>query len=137
MHHSFKGDNKSLQADRYAACELTIRAIYMRRLSIIGGSVFAALAAIIVYGIVGPLYFDACGISEQHARAMVLKHLTQSDPAAGSRLKYEDSRGTCQHSYYYKGPAGKLSFVVIDDFLHGPKVTSWDHARDNKNGKVP
>lgn len=105
----------------------------MRRVIIIWASILSALAALIVYGIVGPLYFDACGICEQHARAMVLKRLTQSDPAADSRLKFEDSRGTCQHTYYYKGPAGEFTFVVIDDFLRGPKVTSWDHARDNSD----
>lgn len=105
----------------------------MRRVIIIWSSIFAAVAAIIVYGIIGPLYFDACGISEQHARTMVLKRLTQSDPAADSWLKFEESRGSCQHSYYYKGPSGEFSFVVIDDFLRGPKVTSWDHARDNSD----
>lgn len=88
------------------------------------GGLFAA------FDFVSAKYFDSCGISESYAIEKVLAFLSPKDSAAESRLAYYHHRGTCEHSYSYSGPAGSFDLVVIDDPIHGPKLTVWDRARD-------
>ena len=90
----------------------------------------AVVVAIVAYVFVAARYFDSCGISESQARSMVLEHLASKDRAAEPRLNYYQHRGTCEHAFYYKGPAGEFDFVVIDDPGHGVTLTWWDFARE-------
>src|SRR6266480_4289043 len=73
----------------------------------------AVVVAIVAYVFVAARYFDSCGISESQARSMVLDHLASKDPAAEPRVNYYQHRGTCEHAFYYKGPAGEFDFVVV------------------------
>ena len=135
--HRQREQNGVLQTARsvnHFVNQVTLGFLRMRRLlkillwGLLGSS--AVVVATVGYVFVAARYFDSCGISESQARSMVLDHLASKDRAAEPRLNYYQNRGTCEHAFYYKGPAGEFDFVVIDDPGHGVTLTWWDFARE-------
>lgn len=100
----------------------------------IKGRIFAIsttlLIALLAFNFYGA---DTCSISEAKAREMVLKEILRNgfDPDFLRGPKRMNSK--CAYDFLYENKGHKVSYVVADDWQHGPELHSWDYAAD-KNG---
>jgi|SRR4249919_1012117 len=96
----------------------------MRMLQIvsIGGAIGIALIA---YSFLSP----SCDLTPELARNTVneelrLEHL---DPRYLGPPDVDASGCTC--SFSYSGQGRELEYIVLDDPIHGPKISTWDKAK--------
>ena len=70
--------------------------------------------------------FTGCALSEDQSRSIVMAELARRgfDPALLVAEKRQP--GDCSCGFEYIGKGVHIDYVVIDDVLHGPKLTEWD-----------
>ena len=89
---------------------------------------------LLVIGFLLYLFFfpSSCSFDKEYARAKVLKYL-DAHSLPHEYLVFDPTYPEeCSCSFMYEGYGEKIHFVVIDDFLKGPKLTFWDF---NKQGE--
>lgn len=69
---------------------------------------------------------NTCGFDKEYARSKVLKYL-DAHSLPHEYLVFDPMYPEeCSYSFMYEGNGEKIHFVVIDDFLKGPKLTLWN-----------
>jgi len=80
--------------------------------------------------------FNTCALDLGDGDRVMQEELKRAGLDAKFLSPGKFSDGSCTVSYSYRGGGQELDYVVLDDPLHGPKLTLWDHARD-ASGELP
>jgi hypothetical protein len=70
-----------------------------------------------------------CGLSVEQARSKSERFLVLK----GLPIKYLEgpthNDGSCRYDFHYNGAGEEYSFIILSTWLHGVKLTFWDHSR--------
>lgn len=90
---------------------------------------YKIIAAVFVVLWIGYSLFidDGCGLDRDLAYEKVSAYLERKGLPLEHLVSEPKKEDACQFSFYYKGEGAHLHFVVIDDFVRGPKLTWWDY----------
>jgi hypothetical protein len=91
---------------------------------------FLIIVLLFIYTYGSEKIFDSCGISQEQAVEKILRELTE-DSKAIDHLTLQSNRGTCEYSFMYNGPLGKIDYIILSTWQHGVKIMWWDYGRDN------
>jgi len=100
----------------------------MEKTARVAGGTLTLLSAIFVAVIVWG--WNTCNVSLEGSDALVNRYLDQAGLDKRFLSSGSLSPNSCRADYSYNGVVRKLEFSVIDDPMHGQKLTIWDHARD-------
>ncbi|WP_286822828.1 hypothetical protein [Idiomarina sp. UBA1919] len=70
---------------------------------------------------------DGCALDRDQAYEKVSTYLERKGLPLRYLLSEPKEKDVCQFSFYYKGEGEHMHFVVLDDFLRGPKLTKWNY----------
>ena len=97
---------------------------------------FVILLAILLVGILGFLVFMwislsnvPCSFNKQEAKIKIEKYLNGKSLPLKYLVFDQGSKKKCMYSYTYEGEGEKIDFIVIDDFVRGPKLTWWNYNK--------
>ncbi|MDM3871000.1 hypothetical protein QSV34_06485 [Porticoccus sp. W117] len=90
------------------------------------GFILAPLLVLLIVNSIYDLSAGACSLDHDYAKKKVEKYLQQKKMPLEYLVSKMTSNEKCSYSFMYEGAGEKIHFVVVDDFVRGPKLTKWD-----------
>lgn len=98
-------------------------------LSFLGLLVFFGIS--VAYEVYREVEYRDCGLSVEEARSKVKHFLARKQFPLESLEGPVGFDGSCAYDFHYKTQGKEYSFTVLSTWMHGVKLTYWDHERDN------
>lgn len=89
-----------------------------------------AVAVVLVAAAFRHYAFTGCVLTEAKATDMVMAELKRAELDPKYLTGPTQAPGSCSLDFYYDGEGRQISYVAIEDSLHGPELHRWDYAKD-------
>lgn len=86
----------------------------------------------VAYEVHREVNYRDCGLSIEQSRSKVERFLLQKGLPVEFLEGPVNSDGSCAYDFHYKAQGKQYSITVLSTWVHGVKLTYWDHERDGE-----
>jgi hypothetical protein len=85
--------------------------------------------ALVGYALYREEVHSDCGLTVEQARGESERFLVQKGLPTIYLEGPTSNDGSCRYDFYYNGAGEEYSFTILSTWIHGVKLTFWDHSR--------